>query len=232
MACYIEIYEGLEAFTQMDLRYICQFDEALSFSPSDYVSPLMELQSDWGEYLSPLNPESRFLQIQYRNTLSSIGGDFLANVIFLSNLGEGDVIVSPRGSNSEIILHDGSKKTMRELSGGWIRWYSNTTTNKIDSIICYDASPDWPETGAGVNYVTKNSQGLCIPMERHVILVHELAHAGQKYSFSMEQPLSDELLDRMEAEVVASENIYRNWMGLEERDSPEVKEENSPGFCP
>lgn len=232
MAVYIELFHGLEKYTKQHLMYLAEHDTGLSFGLSDYVSPLIEMQSIEGDYISSVTRESRFIEVRHTETISSVGGALLSYLVKHGIPLGGVLLICPRGSNDIINLFDGRKKMLKELGGGVINFYDNSSTNTVDAVICYDASENWPTTKAGVNYVTKDVVGRCIPMYRHVILAHELAHASLMHSFSGSNPPSQAMLDEAEVLAIEAENIYREWIDLPTRDSSEVKETDLSGFCP
>lgn len=232
MPVYIEIFNELEAYTKQHLMYLSNQDTGLSFILSDYSTPHLETPSIDKTHVSNLTSEGRFYKVELKPTLSSLGGELLSYLTNYPIPAGGDLIIAPRGSESDVVLFNGDTFKMKKLGGGWINFFENTNTGKVDALISYDSTRNWTEINHGVNYVTKDHNGNCIPMYRHIILAHELAHAATVHSVSKTNPFTAEREELFESIAMQFENNYREELGLPLRDTHDVVEEETPGFCP
>lgn len=194
---------------------ICAEDPGLSFSNTNYQEPG--------------SPSSRFIQVEYVPTISSIGGNALNRVANQYQL-NGDVVIFPRGSFDQIQLQDGSEKPMYSIPAGITEYYQNNGTGGWDSLIYYDVTPKDYFGEMGVNYVTRDLKGMCISVPRHVILFHELCHAAQSHNL----PVQEETRLHEEILIIELENGYRASWRLPARGCELVFEEEigiNLGFC-
>lgn len=213
MSLYIEIFDGLEKLAMMHLIQIADQTNDLSFSSTSY------------QY--PSSPSSKFISVNFNPTNWFAKGDILNSVTNNYTL-NGNVLIAPRAPNDTVLLQDGNEPFLKDIVG-ITEFYNNSITGGWDALIYYDVTSSGSKNSP-INYVTKDIAANCIFSPSHVILYHELFHAGHTVTV----PIPEDAKDLYESLALGAENSYRAYLGLPLRGDTQVfneQEATSRGYC-